>query len=89
MSEVKVSDVESNSDTIGTAQALNSVSNRHKMITLDHVDCSGQVSERNKRRRRSQMLVVDSEAIVKNERRRAKSDRRSGVASEDMEDLIS
>jgi hypothetical protein len=35
------------------------------------------------------MLVVDSEAIVKNERRRAKSDRRSGVASEDMEDLIS
>ena len=89
MSEIKVSDLESNTDTIGTAQAHKSVSNRHKMITLDRIDCSAQVSERNKRRRRSQMLVVDSEAMVKNDRRRAKSDRRSGVASEDMEDLIS
>ena len=35
------------------------------------------------------MLVVDTETIEKNDRRRAKSDRRSGVASEDMEDLIS
>ena len=87
-SVIKMSEIESVTDTIGTVKALQSVSNKHKMIEIEHIDCSVQISERNKRRR-SQMLVVDSEASFNPHKKRAKSERRSCVASEDMEDLIS
>ena len=61
-SAIKVSDVESASNIIDSAEAAESAQNGHKMLELDHIEYTENVSERYKKRRRSQMLVIDSEA---------------------------